>query len=130
MPAIIVETIAKNYQTPYELGNTKNILTQDVLLHIFTENAVQRDKIIDILLKQKDKQTYLLNINNIIKDNKFKLKYDGQLNPDGLNYGDLINNVQYRKNSFFVETSTLTELNKIGSILFNGIVRWSIKIFP
>lgn len=130
LPAIVVETIARTVQIPYELGNVKNIIGQDILLHIFTENPVQRNSIIDILLLQKDKQTYLYDSNKLVANNKNSLNYLGQKNPNGLNYGQIISNEAYRSKVFYVDNASTTEFNTISSSLYNGIVRWSLKIFP
>ena len=130
LPAIVVETIARTIQTPYELGNVKNIISQDILLHVFTENPVQRNSIIDILLLQKDRQTYLYDTNALLANNKNPLNYFGQKNPNGLNYGQIISNENYRSKVFYVDDASVTEFNTISSSLYNGIVRWSLKIFP
>lgn len=130
MPAIVIELIPRTIQTPYQLGNVKNIITQDILLHIYTENMSQRNSIIDILLAQKDRQTYLYDINNIIKDNVQYLTYDGQKNNNGLNYGQIISSPRYQRQVFYIDEATTTEFNTISSSLYNSIVRWSLKIFP
>jgi len=130
MPCIIVELIGRTVQIPYELGNVKNIIGQDILLHIFTENAAQRNTIIDILLLQKERQTYLYDINKVIQNNTNLIDYLGQKNPNGLNYGQIITNPTYQKNVFYIEEATVSELNTVSTSLYNGIVRWSLKIFP
>lgn len=130
MPAIVVEIIARTMQTPYELGNVKNIITQDILLHIFTENMVQRNTIIDILLLQKDKQTFLYDINKLVSNNVMPLNYLGQKNPNGLNYGQVISNDEYRSKVFYIDSAITSEFNTISSSLYNAVVRWSLKIFP
>lgn len=130
MPCVVVELISRTVQIPYELGNIKNIIGQDILLHIFTENATQRNTIIDILLLQKDRETYLYDINKIIQNNVNLIDYLGQKNPSGLNYGQILTNPNYQSNVFYIEDATVSELNTISSSLYNGIVRWSLKIFP
>jgi hypothetical protein len=130
MPAIVVEIIPRTVQIPYELGNVKNIIGQDILLHIYTENMIQRNSIIDILLLQKEKQTYLYDINNVIKNNVQPLNYRGEKNPNGLNYGQIVDSPQYQRQVFYVEEATTSEFNTISSSLYNSIVRWSLKIFP
>lgn len=130
LPAIIIETISRTYQTPYQLGTTENIITQDILLHVFTENPMQRNNIINILLLQKDKETFLYNLNKVIKNQVFGLNYRGEKNTNGLNYNQLVNNNNYRSNVFYIEDASVSELNQISTSLYNGIVRWSLKIFP
>jgi hypothetical protein len=129
-PAIIIETAARTVLTPYELGTTQNIITQDLLLHIFTENAMQRNSLIEILLEQKDKSLNLYNINKVIKNDVNGLNYRGEINPSGLNYHQLSNNLNYIIKRAFIKKAELSELNTISNVLYNGIVRWSVEIFP
>jgi hypothetical protein len=130
MPCIIVELIGRTVQIPYELGNVKNVIGQDILLHIFTENPTQRNNIIDILLLQKDRQTYLYDINKITENNTNLLDHLGQKNPNGLNYGQILTSPLYQRNAFYIEDATVSELNTISSSVYNGVIRWSLKIFP
>jgi hypothetical protein len=130
LPAIIIETIPRTVLTPYQLGTSENIITQDILLHIFTENPVQRNSIIDILILQKDKSLYLNNITKILKDNIYSLDYKGQPNSNRLNYNQLQNNSAYFTNKCYINNVFLSELNTFSSSMYNGVVRWSLEIFP
>lgn len=129
-PAIIIETAPRTVMTPYELGTTKNIITQDLLLHIFTENPIQRSSLIEILLEQKDKSLNLYNINKVIKNNTNSLNYRGEINPSGLNYDQLCNNMEYVIKRAFIKKVELSELNTFSNALYNAILRWSVEIFP
>ena len=130
LPAIVIEIIPRTIQTPYQLGTSRNIIIQDVLLHIFAENITQRNTIIDILLLQKDKQTYLYDIQKIITAGVFKLNYRGEINNNGLNYGQLITNSIYQSNTVYISNATTSEFNTISSTLHNAIIRWTIEILP
>jgi len=129
-PAIIIETAARTVLTPYELGTSTNIITQDVLLHIFTENPMQRNSLVEILLEQKDKSLNLYNINKVIKNNVNGLNYRGEINPSGLNYDQLSNNLSYIIKRAFIKKAELSELNTFSNSLYNAVLRWSIEIFP
>ena len=113
---------------PYELGTTKNIVIQDLFLHIFAENPQHRNNLADILVAQKDKVFDLYNINEVIKNQVFPLNAYGNINNSGLSYPELCSN--YRKYWCTIKDSTIGELNTISSKLYNGIVRWSMEIFP
>lgn len=128
LPAIIVELIPRTIQIPHQLGTVDNIIIQDVFLHIYTENANQRNILVDILLHQKDKTVYLYDINDVIKNNKYSLNKFGNINPSGYNYPNIIQNFP----SYWctIKDSTIGELNSLSSSLYNAIVRWSIEIFP
>jgi hypothetical protein len=128
LPAIIVETIPRTVLLPYELGTTKNIVIQDLFLHIFAENPQHRNNLADILVAQKDKVFDLYNINEVIKNQAFPLNIYGNINNSGLSYPELCTN--YRKYWCTIKDSTIGELNTISSKLYNGIVRWSMEIFP
>lgn len=130
LPSIIIETAPRTALMPYELGTTENIVDQDVLLHVFTDNPVQRNSIIDTLILQKDKTLYLNDISKIIKDNVNPLDYRGQPNINRLNYDQLQNNTAYFLKKCFIKNSSLTETNAFSSSLYNGVVRWTLEIFP
>jgi hypothetical protein len=130
MPAIMIESTPRVVLTPHELGTRANIITQDVLLHIFTNNPVQRDNIISILLLQKDKSLRLYDINKVVKAKVNPVDNLGQPNPNRLNYDQLINDILYRANYFNIRNISISELNTITSSLYNGILRLSLEIFP
>lgn len=128
LPAIMIETIPRMVQQPYELGTTKNIIIQDVLLHVFTENPGQRNNIVEILVLQKDKTLRLYDVNKVVKNNVCPLNKHGNINNSGLNYDVLSNN--YAQHWCTIKDSTIGELNILSSNLFNGVIRWSMEIFP
>lgn len=129
-PFIMIETIARNQQIPYELGNSRNILDQDVLLHIFTSHSSQRSNLIDILLKQKDKGLLFYDLNKVLSDNVYGLNYRGEKNQNGLNYGQIVTNYTYFYRNAFIKNSLLSEINNFSTNLYNGIIRWTVEIFP
>ena len=128
LPAIIVETIPRTVLIPRELGTTQNVVIQDVLLHIFAENIGQRNNLTEILVMQKDNTLALYDVNKVVKEDKFPINSNGSINPSGYSYPCLTTN--YRRQWCTIKDSTITELNTISSALYNGIVRWSIEIFP
>ena len=130
LPAIVIETIARTTQTPYELGNSKNIIGQDLLLHIYTENPIQRNSIADILLLQKDRETFLYDINTVIASGYNPLNYRGEINSSGLNYDQIISNQSLISNVFYIENASLSEMNTISNNLYNAVIRWTLKIYP
>jgi hypothetical protein len=128
LPAIMIETIPRTVLIPRELGNTENVIVQDILLHIFTENINHRNTIAETLLLQKDKTLALYDVSKVVKYNAFPLLANGMPNPSGLNYPELSTN--YRQHWCTINNSTISELNTFSSSLYNGIVRWSVEIFP
>jgi len=130
LPSIVLQIVPRSFSIPHELGNTANILQQDMLLHIFSENSTQRNNLIDILLKQKDNIIMLYDINKVIKNNKNSLNFKGEINTNRLNYNQLINNNGYLLNKCYIINSFLSELESFSSSLHHGIVRWTLEIFP
>lgn len=128
LPAIVLELIPRSVSIPHELGNTANILQQDLLLHIFSENSVQRNNIIDILLKQKDNTIILYDINKVIKNNAQSINYRGEININRMNYNQLITN--YSLNKAYIINSVLSELQSFSAALHHAIIRWTVEIFP
>jgi hypothetical protein len=128
LPAILIETIPRTVLTPRELGTTQNVIVQDVLCHIFTENINQRNNIAEILVLQKDKTLGLYDVNKVVKNNVYPLNKNGTINPSGLDYPTLSSN--YLQHWCTIKDSSISELNTLSNSLYNGIVRWSIEIFP
>jgi hypothetical protein len=128
LPAIVVELIPRTVQIPYQLGSADNIIIQDVFLHIYSENANQRNIIADALIHQKDKTLRLYDISEVIKNNKYSLNKFGNINPSGYNYPQLVE--LFSNYWCTIKDSDIVELNSLSSSLHNGIVRWSIEIFP
>jgi hypothetical protein len=130
LPCIIIETTNRTSQEAYELGNTKNIINQDLLLHIYSENLIQRNNIVDILILQKDNQNYLYNLNKIIKDQKWPLNNNGSINPSGLDYDQILSDTNYLANTYYISNSIIGDIGSISSLLHYAVVRWTLKIYP
>lgn len=128
LPAIIIELIPRVSMTPYQLGTTENIMTQDLLLHIFTQNPNQRNNIVNTLLLQKDNTFWLYDVSSAVIDKRYPLYGNGSINPSGYNYNTL--QEQYKQHWCTIKNSNLSELNTFSTSLYNGIVRWSIEILP
>jgi len=128
LPCIMVELIPRTEMIPYQLGTTENIVIQDVFLHVFAQTANQRNSIIDTLLLQKDNSFWLYDVNTVIKNNAYLLSRSGDINPSGYNYNILTEN--FKSHWSTIKNATLSELNNLSASLYNGIVRWSVEIFP
>lgn len=130
MPAVIIEPIAGTTQTPRELGTTQNIIYQYVMLHVLAENPTVRTNIANILINQKDNTLILYDPFKVVKNNVNQLRYDGSINPDGLNYSQLYNDPQYKLRTCCINNAVLSEYNKITNNLYHAAVRWTMEIFP
>lgn len=128
LPAIIIELAPRVELKPYQLGTTENVWTQDIFLHIFAPNANQRNILADILLAQKDKVLYLYDSNKAAKTKSYSLNEYGSINQNGLDYPSLTST--FRHNWCTIKNSSVGEYNSLSSNLYNGLVRWSIEIYP
>lgn len=130
LPAILIEMTDRTDQKPFELGNSRNIIFQDVLLHIMAKNATQRNNIANTLLLQKDKFFHLYDINKIIENGVYPFDYKGSVNISRLNYDLLVQNNQYIQHKACIKNAMITEFNLIADTIYHSIVRWTIEIFP
>jgi hypothetical protein len=130
LPAIIIELSPRTQQIPRQLGTTQNIIIQDVLLHILAENPVQRNNLIDILMLQKDKTSYMYDVNKVVENNVYGVNYKGEINNSGLNYNQIVANPEYQEYYTYIKDAYLSEVNSLSSNLHNGVVRWSVEMYP
>lgn len=130
LPAILIEMTDRTSQKPWELGNSKNLFYQDILLHILANNATQRNNISNALMLQKDKGFYLYDIDQIIQNGVYWYNADGSINPNRLNYDTILNDPKYIFKKAFIQDATITEFNLISSSIYHNIVRWTVEIFP
>lgn len=128
MPAIMIEIVPGTELQPWGLGTTKNVIYQDVFLHIFTENINQRNTISEILLYQKEKHFRLFDSKEAVKNNKYTLDYRGSINTSGYQYSDLVANFPSLWCNIY--QASIVEMNTFTTGLFGGIVKWTIEIFP
>jgi len=96
LPAIVVEADARESSSPFRLGDHSLIIKQDILCHIISENKTERYKIVDAIRYQKDRHIWLYDINKIVQDKVYELNLNGSINPNRINYEDLLNLNQYR----------------------------------
>lgn len=100
MPSIIIEPIARSYSQPWQLGDDSFNISQDILLHIFTENAIDKNRIVDILRIQKEQTIKMYDINKVVNSGAYPLDHKGSVNAHGLMYFDLIDNYFWNKTYF------------------------------
>jgi hypothetical protein len=58
------------------------------------------------------------------------LNYNGSVNPSGLKYDQILSDAQYISKTYYISEASISEISTISSSLHNGIVRWTIKIYP
>lgn len=97
MPCIMIEPIARSYSMPWQLGSESLNIGQDFLLHIFTENANDKNRIVDIIRLQQERTLDMYDINKVVKSGVYPLNYNGTKNSNGLMYFDLIRDYFWNK---------------------------------
>lgn len=90
LPCIIIEPSSRTSSKPYQLGGYSQYQSQDFLLHVFTENSVDKNRICDIIRLQKDQMISLYDINKVVNSGLQPLNYDGSFNDNGLSYRQLL----------------------------------------
>ena len=108
---------------PYQIGDRSFFINQDFLLYIFSDSAVERNNLADIIRLQKEKTIFSYDINKVIKDNVYILTYNGELNPSGLAYQSLITNNSYKYKNIFLYNVNLMGLESYSKKLFWCILR-------
>lgn len=122
-PAIVIEPVNTANMIPYQIGDRSFYINQDFLLYIFADSAVERNNLADIIRLQKEKTFFTYDINKVIKNNVYMLTYNGEINPSGLGYQNLITNPSYRYKDTFLYNVNLLGLESYSKKLFWCILR-------
>jgi len=127
MPCVIVQVIPGNSYKPYQLGSTVFLASQDIMLHVFTENAIDKQNIVDIIKLQKDRTLLLYDLKKVVKDKVYELNSNGSLNSNRINYLNLLNNSAYFwKYSSFEDIKSIDN-ETLQSDLYYNATRVTIK---
>jgi len=111
MPCIIIESIARSNSDPWGLGSYEHIINQDFLLHVFTENSHDKQRIADIIRLQKGQCIKLYDINKVVNSGVNCLNYDGSLNHNRIQYDGLIKDY-FWKSSYIQDIKIIDMQNK------------------
>lgn len=129
LPAIVLETIPRNSNSPYELGSLVSYRQQDILLHIYTENYSDCNTLMDILRLQKDKTILLYDLTKIVNNNLYGLNNNGSKNPNGLNYGQIISNNDFVWNRLYIKEVNFLDIQKnTTATMFWCITRLTVEV--
>ncbi len=88
-PAIAVEITENTRFEPYQLGGGQYTFT-DVLFHVVAEDRYLRDKMLNIISFQNDKNIHLFDTNRMSAENRWPLDYRGTIASGSLTYPDLV----------------------------------------
>ena len=118
LPSIIIDIDSRSTAKPFRLGDRSLIISQDILLHVLSDNKNDRNTILDIVRLQKDRYVWLFDTNKVIADKKYELNFDGSINTNGNNYHSLVNNPTYR-----------WKLSRITDVSFSDITFYHMNLF-
>lgn len=125
MPAIVVEPVPRRRFVGYQLGGGQWVY-QDVLFHIFSEDAFMRDQLVDIITTQRNAKITLFDKNQLIASGAMPINYNGSLNANPLCYPDLVANYPWNA-AYFFETSSEEE-NEVVPGFYQAITRVTFEI--
>jgi len=116
LPCIIIEPIARSYNEPWQLGSHTFNVHQDFMLHVFTENGSDKNKIVDIIRLQQEQTVSLYDTNKVTKSGVYPLNHDGSINENGLEYPELTR--EYFWNKTYLKDINILEMESRNKNLY------------
>lgn len=110
LPCVVIQTVPRSESKPYQLGNKSLRTYQDILLHVVSSDISHRNSIVDIIRLQDDKVIWLYDTNTIIGDNILPFNFNGSLNSNRLNYGQIVNHNDYRWKSCHLKNFIISDV--------------------
>jgi hypothetical protein len=130
MPCIIIEPTSNAIFKPYELGTKKQIVNQNILLHIFSENYVEKNNIVDIIRFQKDKELRLYDVKQVVSDKVYPLNPNGSKNIYGQNYNQLLDDSSaYLWRTSYIDDVSVMDMESLNNNIYYSTVRLDVQIF-
>lgn len=125
LPAIAIEIVPKRTFKGYQLGGGQWVYT-DVIFHCIAEDEITRNKLLDIVSLQSDKNIILFDSNDINNNNDYPLDYRGVPTSGALMYPELMQ--EYGNCLLRLTKATVQEVVSIGSDVFAGTVRFTTEL--
>ena len=128
LPAIIIETVARGTADPFRLGDKSLRITQDFIFHIVADNYDDRNNLLDILRLQEDKVLIFYDVDKVVENEIHAINYDGTLNPNRVNYNEIVSDSQYTWNSCRLKDMVVSEVQSVNADLYEANIRTSAEI--
>lgn len=131
LPAVIVEVSPTKRFEPYEMGNGSLTTMQDVRFHVLAESAWERNKLMDIISEQDDKNIWLYNVDEVIKKGHMPLDHRGMVatNPKMYpNFVDPTGDGGSRHKTCRFTNTTVTEVENHNPRLYEAVVRSTMEV--
>ena len=120
LPAIVVEIVPTRNFKGFQLGGGQWVYT-DVIFHCLAEDAHTRNKLVDIVSLQNDKNIRLFDTNGINASGDFPLDYRGTPVSGALRYPDLVG--KHDGGLLRLTSTSVSEMVNFSSNIFGGMVR-------
>lgn len=120
LPAIAIELVPSRTFKGYQLGGGQWVYT-DVLFHCIAEDEYTRNKLVDIVSLQSDKNILLFDSNLINASGAFPVDYRGTPVSGALRYPDLVD--KFNGGLLRITNVNVQEMKMINTNLFGGVVR-------
>lgn len=126
LPAIVIDPISRSYSRPYQIGSNDLVMEQDIGFYVLAETKNERNKILDILRLQQGITIQLYNTSDVVQSGVYPLEYNGDINPSGLMYPDLVSNFPWR--TCLLKNVSLYEVESISPNFHQGLARATLEI--
>jgi hypothetical protein len=120
LPLIAVEIVPNRSFKGFQLGGGQWVYT-DVIFHCLAEDEHTRNKLVDIVSMQNDKNIPVFDTNLINTNTEFPIDYLGTPVSGALRYPDLIK--KYNGGFLRLTGTSVSSMKSFGSYIFGGIVR-------
>lgn len=120
LPAIAIEIVPTRTFRGYQLGGGQWVYT-DVIFHCLAEDEHTRNKLVDIVSLQNDKNIQIFDTNSINSSGQFPIDYRGTPVSGALRYPDLVE--KYNGGLLRLTNTSVSNMQSFGSYIFGGIVR-------
>ena len=127
-PCIIIEPVSRSYSKPWQLGAKDFIIDQDILLHVFAENAHDKNRISDIIRLQKEKNIWLYDVNKVVNSGANPLNYRGEINNNGQVYCNLVTNPEYRWHKCYFKEISFSDMESVNKNLYWCTIRLTTQV--
>lgn len=125
LPAIAIEIVPRRTFRGYELGGGQWVNT-DVLFHCLAEDETTRNKLVDLVSFQSNKEIFLFNSNLMNSSGEFPIDYRGVPVSGALRYPDIIE--KYNGGKIRLINVVVQELTgAMSDVFYGGIVRMTTE---
>lgn len=126
LPAIVIEGVARGESKPYQLGTTSSWVIQDIMFYVIAEDRQTRNKITDILRRQKGRSFFLYDTDSVQDSGHFPLNVSGDRVADAKTYVNYI--VDHRDQVVRWDDVQISEVESGTSKFFFSVVRGSFEL--